>query len=240
MWAVLEYHIIWAHLHRCLSWRQRKACASWAWLARCHVKSQEGRSYDGKLGPESDSDTQTSFTFASVSESEECLGHNVSDVTLCNTTKTSAPAPSARILASDWLRVIMWPGCWPLICWEWSCDQDTGLWLAYLAVYCFPALSPSSLHFGREFEELWTSCVSWESWPWYKVTKMRPTLPHFATLPVLPPQGPGDWGQAPGTFIAFIELSGDIETQKGKRFKDISRCLKNIVSFKVFWEKNVL
>ena len=77
------------------------------WLPRCHVKSQEGRSYDGKLRPESDSDTQTSFTFASVSECEECLGHNVSDVTLCNTTKTSAPAPSARILASDWLRVII-------------------------------------------------------------------------------------------------------------------------------------
>ena len=105
MWAAMEYHFLWARLHRCLSWRQRKASASWAWLARCHVKSQEGRSYDGKLRPESDSDTQTSFTFASVSECEECLGHNVSDVTLCNTTKTSAPAPSARILASDWLRV---------------------------------------------------------------------------------------------------------------------------------------
>ena len=47
---------------------------------------------------------------------------------------------------------------------------------------------------------------------------MRPTLPHFATLPVLPPQGPGDWGQTPGTFIAFIELSGDIGPQKANTF----------------------
>ena len=35
-----------------------------------------------------------------------------------------------RMLASEWLTVIMWPGCWPLIGWEWSCDQDAGLWLA--------------------------------------------------------------------------------------------------------------
>ena len=33
---------------------------------------------------------------------------------------------------------------------------------------------------------------------------------------------PGDWawGQAPGTFIAFIELSGDIGPQKANRFEN--------------------
>ena len=31
---------------------------------------------------------------------------------------------------SDGGWVITWPGYWPLIGWEWSHDQDTGLWLA--------------------------------------------------------------------------------------------------------------
>ena len=34
-----------------------------------------------------------------------------------------------RILASDWLSVITWPGCGPLIGQDWSRDQGAGLWL---------------------------------------------------------------------------------------------------------------
>ena len=33
------------------------------------------------------------------------------------------------VLASDWLRVITWPGDCPLIGWEWSRDLETVLWL---------------------------------------------------------------------------------------------------------------
>ena len=33
------------------------------------------------------------------------------------------------ILATDWSRLITWPGYWPLVGPEWSRDQDTGLWL---------------------------------------------------------------------------------------------------------------
>lgn len=53
---------------------------------------------------------------------------------------------------------------------------------ANLAVYCSPALRSSSFHFGRELEELWTSCVSWESWPRHN-DETSETLPHchFAT-----------------------------------------------------------
>ena len=35
----------------------------------------------------------------------------------------------SRDLASDWLRLFIWPGYWPLIGREWSRDKDTGLWL---------------------------------------------------------------------------------------------------------------
>ena len=42
------------------------------------------------------------------------------------------------MLASDWLRVITWPGYWALIDWGWSRDLDTSIWL----VMCYTGGNP--------------------------------------------------------------------------------------------------
>ena len=39
----------------------------------------------------------------------------------------NATWPNSEIVASDWSRVITWPGYWPLIGWEWPYDLETGL-----------------------------------------------------------------------------------------------------------------
>ena len=57
---------------------------------------------------------------------------------------------------SDWLRVITWPGTWPLIGWQWSRDLDTGLWLV-------PGANVSC---GELIKQIWSR----QAWTYFQQT----------------------------------------------------------------------
>ena len=124
-----------------------------------------------------------------------------------------------RMLASEWLTVVMWPGCWPLIGWEWSCDQDTGLWLA-VTWQC--TASPHSAPPASTLVESLRSCeqVVWVGNPDHD-TKLQRWDRHCRTLPLCQYCRPRDRVTGDRLQALLLPLLSYQETSRHKKAKDL-------------------
>ena len=74
--------------------------------------------------------------------------------------------PQTLTLASDWWRLITWPGHWPLIGQDSRRDKDTGLSLVTNFVLRVPDIRPTAQHVWWTRASDWWRVVTWPGyWP---------------------------------------------------------------------------